>query len=118
MVEPRHESWWVPEVREVLARHGAALCWADRGSRPITPRWDTADFVYLRLHEGRARPWPRYGRVALRSWVERLSCVREGFVFFNNDPGGAAVIDAAVLAADADRRGLPLTRTAEIKPRP
>jgi hypothetical protein len=33
------------------------------------------------------------------------------YVFFNNDPGGAAVIDAGAMAALARRRGLTVTRT-------
>lgn len=64
-VEPRHESWWTDEVRALLEHHRAALCWADRHSRPLTPLWRTTDFGYLRMHEGRAKPWPRYGRSAL-----------------------------------------------------
>jgi uncharacterized protein YecE (DUF72 family) len=32
------------------------------------------------------------------------------YVFFNNDPGGAAVVDAAALAAIARGRGLAVTR--------
>jgi uncharacterized protein YecE (DUF72 family) len=98
-VEPRHDTWFTDDCRKLLERRGAALCWADRAGRPITPLWRTADFGYLRMHEGRANPWPRYGRRALKSWFERLSGVREGFVFFNNDPGGAAVADAEAMAA-------------------
>src|SRR5690606_40647163 len=41
-VEPRHPSWAVDEVRAVLERRGAALCWADRDGRPVTPLWRTA----------------------------------------------------------------------------
>src|SRR5436189_272042 len=40
-VEPRHPSWWTEEVRQVLAGHGAALCWADQLGRPATPLWRT-----------------------------------------------------------------------------
>src|SRR5258706_4914532 len=58
-VEPRHESWWTGEVRQILEAHNAALCWADRLGRPLTPLWRTADWGYLRLHEGRANPRPR-----------------------------------------------------------
>ncbi len=36
-VEPRHDSWWTDEVRRLLERRGAALCWADRRGHPITP---------------------------------------------------------------------------------
>src|SRR5207248_807124 len=48
-VEPRHPSWWHPEVFDVLQTHGAALCWADRESRPVTPLWRTADWGYVRF---------------------------------------------------------------------
>ena len=61
-VEPRHPSWWTEEVRQVLAAHRAALCWADQLGRPVTPLWRTAGWGYLRFHQGAAHPWPRYGQ--------------------------------------------------------
>ena len=33
------------------------------------------------------------------------------YVYFNNDPGGAAVPDAIAMAAQARRRGMRVTRT-------
>jgi uncharacterized protein YecE (DUF72 family) len=72
-VEPRHDSWWCDEVRTVLERRGAALCWSDRRGRPLTPLWATAGWGYLRLHEGAASPWPSYGRTALGTWLDRLA---------------------------------------------
>lgn len=114
-VEPRHDSWWTQEVRAVLERHGAALCWADHGSRPVTPLWRTADWGYVRFHAGRARPWPRYGRQALDSWARRIAdCWTESadvYAYFNNDPGGAAVHDAVVFARAAARLGRTVSRT-------
>jgi uncharacterized protein YecE (DUF72 family) len=114
-VEPRHESWWTPAVRDVLTARGAALCWADRASRPITPTWRTADFGYLRLHEGRARPRPRYGPRALHSWAERIADTfddrEDVFAYFNNDGGGAAIVDAVAFARRAAKLGLTVTRT-------
>jgi len=102
-VEPRHKTWFTDECRDLLRTHGAALCWADRLGRPVTPLWVTADFGYLRMHEGRAHPRPRYGKSALRTWERRLHGVPEGFAFFNNDPGGAAVTDADAMIALLDR---------------
>jgi uncharacterized protein YecE (DUF72 family) len=114
-VEPRHQSWWTEETHEVLAAAGAALCWADVGGQPRTPLWRTAEWGYLRLHQGRAKPWPRYGRQALTSWVGRLSDTwpdsADVFVYFNNDPGGAALRDAAVLGSIARRNGRTVSRT-------
>ncbi|WP_246635757.1 DUF72 domain-containing protein [Actinoplanes hulinensis] len=115
-VEPRHDSWFTPDCERLLRRRGAALCWADRRGRPVTPLWRTADFGYLRLHEGAAKPWPRYGRAALRSWLDRCDGP-EFFVFFNNDPGGAAVIDAGVMAAEAERRDRRISRVPRVRPR-
>lgn len=98
-VEPRHASWWTDRTEAVLVGRGAALCWADRRSRPVTPLWRTADWCYLRLHEGRARPWPAYGRQALEGWAGRIvegwPEGADAYVYFNNDPGVEAVRDAA-----------------------
>ncbi|GAA0557255.1 DUF72 domain-containing protein [Paractinoplanes ferrugineus] len=104
VVEPRHESWFTGETRKILERYGAALCWADRNSRPLGPLWTTADFGYLRMHEGRAKPWPRYGRTALAGWLDRLAPLTEAYVFFNNDPGGAAIVDADAFIALREAR--------------
>jgi uncharacterized protein YecE (DUF72 family) len=114
-VEPRHPSWWTDRVREVLTARGAALCWADRHSRPVTPLWRTADFGYLRMHEGRAQPRPRYGRSALDTWVRRIASTYgsgDVFVYFNNDGRGAALVDADAFARRAARRGLDIAELA------
>ncbi|MEU8714339.1 MULTISPECIES: DUF72 domain-containing protein [unclassified Streptomyces] len=117
-VEPRHESWWTRETREVLASRGAALCWADVRARPVTPLWRTAGWAYVRFHEGRAAPWPRYGRRALDTWAERIATAcPEGadvYAYFNNDPGGAAVRDAAAFGRAAERAGLRVARAPEM----
>jgi uncharacterized protein YecE (DUF72 family) len=114
VVEPRHPSWWTEPVAETLSAHGAALCWADRRSRPVTPLWRTADWGYLRMHHGAGSPPPRYGVRALRSWARRLADswpdMADVFVYFNNDPGGAAIEDAVAFAAAARRLGRTVTR--------
>jgi uncharacterized protein YecE (DUF72 family) len=117
-VEPRHETWWTGEIRQILAAHNASLCWADRRGRPITPLWRTATWGYLRFHEGTAQPWPSYGSQALRSWVARVTETwpdeADVYVYFNNDPGGAAVINSAQFADLARRAGSIATRTPEV----
>ena len=68
----------------------------------MTPLWRTADWGYLRFHEGTADPWPRYTDRALRDWAARLAdawpAVAPVYAYFNNDQGGAAVLDAAAFA--------------------
>jgi uncharacterized protein YecE (DUF72 family) len=102
-VEFRHESWWTPAVRDLLTRHDAALCWSDRRGRPLGPLWRTAGWGYLRLHEGAATPWPRYGRQALATWLSRIRDTwppeADVFAYFNNDQNAAAPADARALSA-------------------
>ena len=108
-VEPRHDSWWTGEVRDVLTAANAALCWADRKGSAVTPLWRTADWGYLRLHEGDGAPWPSYREATLGPWAERITATWAGhgdvFVYFNNDQNGAAPRDAARLAAAVARHG-------------
>ncbi|MFF8276448.1 DUF72 domain-containing protein [Streptomyces lateritius] len=116
-VELRHPSWWEAEhaLRAVLERHGSALCWADRWSRPVTPLWRTASWGYVRFHAGLAKPPPRYGRQALASWAGRLADAwpdeAEVYAYFNNDTGGAAIADAAHFARAVSALGRTVSRT-------
>jgi uncharacterized protein YecE (DUF72 family) len=109
-LEFRHDSWFVDDVRRLLQQKGAALCIADRGSRLITPAWRTADWGYMRFHEGRARPRPSYGAGALAS---RARMLRDAFgtqadvyAYFNNDAFACATHDAVLFARACERVGL------------
>lgn len=125
-VEPRHSSWWTDQTRAVLTEHQAALVWADKFSRRVTPLWRTADWGYVRLHHGCASPQPRYGRTALSSWLDRICAEfrdsEDVFLYLNNDPGGAAVANARTLITMAGHRGrsvlLPAARPATESERP
>jgi uncharacterized protein YecE (DUF72 family) len=101
-------------VQGVLTDHNAALVWADRKGRPISPLWRTADFGYLRLHEGAAKIWPFYGRRSLVTWAERItSAFDDGddvFVYFNNDPHCAAVDNAVTFGRALQAAGAATTR--------
>jgi uncharacterized protein YecE (DUF72 family) len=116
--EPRHESWLVDEVRATLRDNNAAFCLSDTPHRR-TQHWRTADWGYLRLHEGRADPAPCYGRAALRTWACRLadlwSSRADVFVYFNNDRGGCAVRDAHRFALAVENAGLTATRVPDAR---
>ena len=96
-VEPRHESWWTDDIRAILHKHRAALVWADRNEKALSPLWATADWGYLRLHHGAKtdeRDWS-YSTRALRRWATALKDTFDGgYVYANNDKGGAAPRDA------------------------
>jgi uncharacterized protein YecE (DUF72 family) len=115
-VEPRHRSWWTDSIQAILAEHNAALCWADRRSRVITPLWRTADWGYVRFHEGAAADRPRYGARALAHWAERIAETWPSgavWAYFNNDPHAAAIRDAVAFAGAIRRCGLETGRVAE-----
>src|SRR5262249_38837577 len=112
-VEPRHESWFTEDVYRVLRQHDAALCLTDRARRR-GPVERTADWYFLRFHEGLARPRPCYGDQTLASWIDRLAgrwpAGADGYVFFNNDHRACAVRDAGRFAVLTARAGLDPTR--------
>jgi uncharacterized protein YecE (DUF72 family) len=98
-VEFRHESWYVPEVYELLERRGFALVLPDSAADPSMTAPElrhTAGFTYVRLHCGRGARGNYTGR-QLEQWAERISAwrrVRDVYVYFNNDWEGFAVRNA------------------------
>ena len=116
-VEPRHRSWFTPEVRDLLREHGAALCWADRRgpTKPVDPGWATAPWGYVRFHTGSATPRGCYGEVALRHWLERVRTAwpdpeQDVFLYWNNDFRGCAPRDAGWFAELAREAGMAVTK--------
>jgi uncharacterized protein YecE (DUF72 family) len=123
-IEFRDPSWYTSEVFGLLEQRHAALVWPDRpGARITLPC--TADWAYIRFHQGTAGG-AGYRRDKLRRWADRITALRveASFLYFNNDPGGAAVRDAGTMidllrerrvevalpstpaAEETDRRGL------------
>ena len=106
--EFRHESWFVDEVLTALDASGSALVHADRpGVHVEVPT--VGGWSYLRFHQG-AGTAPRYRRTKLRAYAEAIAgtSAREVFAFFNNDAGGAAVLDAATLIELLQERSVPV----------
>ena len=121
-VEFRHPSWYTDEVAALLKARDAAMCLTDRRGRPMQPLWRTSSWGFVRLHEGRAAPWPCYGDTALRSWVNRVADLwapsDDVYVFFNNDPSGCAVRDAIRFAGHGRRAGWEATRVPPLNEAP
>ncbi|MFN2594053.1 MAG: DUF72 domain-containing protein [Actinomycetota bacterium] len=115
-VEFRHDSWFVDDVREVLEKYGAANCWADRGSRPITALWRTTDWGFVRFHQGNGRPWPCYSKEILSNWAQRIDETwgsdGDVYAFFNNDQRACALRDAGLFSKAIAARRLEPTRVA------
>lgn len=104
--EFRHESWWTEPVYALLRAKGAAFVAFDMGSTR-TPLVGTAPEVYLRLHGPNERFASAYGENRLREWLARLTemaGVARVWMYFNNDVGGHAPADAALMRQLADER--------------
>jgi uncharacterized protein YecE (DUF72 family) len=86
--EFRHQSWFAPEIEEILKRHGAALCIAESDDF-VTPELVTAPFVYYRF---RRSEYPDADRAVLLDRVQKvLKDGKEVFAFFKHEerPDGA-----------------------------
>lgn len=114
--EPRHPSWFCDGTFEILEATGAALCATDNAG-VVTGLHRTADWGYVRLHRGRGDRPPSYSTADLRAWCARISgtwpASADVFVYFNNDPGGAAPYDASRFAGEAEAAGLACSRVPE-----
>jgi uncharacterized protein YecE (DUF72 family) len=115
-IEPRHPSFYVPEVIGLLRSHGVALVVADAADRYPSAEDVTADFMYLRLHGIGEIYADGYTDDALEWWAARIRAWtrgdepkdarrivghrapqanrREAFVYFDNDAKARAPFDA------------------------
>ena len=95
--EFRDDSWLTDEVFGMLRGRGAALVWPDRpGTKVELP--EVGGWLYVRFHQG-TQSGPDYRRDKLRRWASRIAAAdaRESFLYFNNDPTGAAIRDARTM---------------------
>ncbi len=93
-IEFRHADWFAEEVYAILRKHRVALVLSDFRDLPI-PQVATTYWVYVRLHGTSGRYWGSYGEEGLREWAGRIKGLcPDGYVYFNNDVGGAAPHDA------------------------
>jgi uncharacterized protein YecE (DUF72 family) len=86
--EFRHKSWFVPDVYELLRKHGVALTIGDHPERPFQTQEMTADWTFVRFHYGARGRRGNYSRSELEQWRDRLARWREKveiFAYFNND---------------------------------
>jgi uncharacterized protein YecE (DUF72 family) len=101
--EFRHPSWLAPATYSLLEQAGAALCLPVSPMVPLDVRL-TAPWTYIRMHGGQ---WSTgYSDDELAIWAARvrgfLHDKADTYVYFNNDPEGHAVRDAARLRALLD----------------
>ena len=100
--EFRHQSWFTPDVYELLREHNVALVIGDHPERPFQSHEHTADWTFVRFHHGARGRRGNYSQRELETWSRRLADWRrrvEVFAYFNNDWEAFAVRNGAWLRA-------------------
>jgi uncharacterized protein YecE (DUF72 family) len=95
--EFRDPTWHTDHVYRILDDAGAALVLADSPGAKVDDIV-TGGWSYVRFHKGQ-RMLPGYPRRKLRRWAERIAALpaRDAYIYFNNDPDGAAIRDARTM---------------------
>ncbi|MBI2773425.1 MAG: DUF72 domain-containing protein [Chloroflexi bacterium] len=95
-LEVRHDSWYAPEVYELLAARGVALVHDDgegHAPSPLETIGATAPFAYLRL-----RSEEPYSDEDVKNWAgvvsEQLAAGRDVYAYFRHDEDGTMAISA------------------------
>jgi uncharacterized protein YecE (DUF72 family) len=118
VLEPRHESFFVPEMARLARDHGVALALSHSSKWPYTEEL-TAGLVYIRFHGPKTLYSSAYSRQELERWAERIETWAHGsephdarrithlepprrkgrdvYVYFDNDSGGHAPRQATEL---------------------
>jgi len=97
--EFRNPSWHNEKLFSLLRKYGAAYCVMSSPGLPFH-LVRTADFAYVRMHDGGAGRGGNYSQEHLEWWAEQCrELLREGdvYVYFNNDAYGNAVRNARTL---------------------
>ena len=102
--EVRHPSYFHDEFYAVLREHRCAFVIADSAGKFPYAEEVTTDFVYVRLHGSRQLYASGYTDEELDAWARRIQQWRaprgggcDVYVYFDNDIGGHAPVDAARL---------------------
>lgn len=96
--EFRHLSWFCSSVYQLLGSYNMALCIYDyKGYQ--SPEISTADFIYVRLHGPKKRPYEgHYSKEALEDYARKcLYWSEQGktiFFYFDNGKKACASLDA------------------------
>jgi uncharacterized protein YecE (DUF72 family) len=96
-MEFRDDTWWHPEVYEILRSRNIAFCIFELAGRH-TPFKITTDFVYIRLHGPGDAYQGQYDDQSLSRWAKDIrKFSKDGlpvYIYFDNDENGYAAQDA------------------------
>ncbi len=96
--EFRNDSWFNDKTYKLLEKYNAAFCIHDL-SGCESPKFQTCETIYIRLHGTTGRYSGNYSDEQLAEWAKwiREQKAKRVFVYFNNDYNAFAVNNAATL---------------------
>lgn len=96
--EFRNESWFSPEVYDILKKNNAALCIISGLGMPQVLK-KTADFSYFRFHGSERAYSSCYTDRQLKEWAKKIRRFKskKAYAYFNNDDNAYAVKNALKL---------------------
>ncbi len=97
-VEFRHESWWIPEVREKLLMHNITCCSVNYPKLPTTI-FTVAPLLYIRLH---GNPQLFYSAYTTEEMTDLATIIRKAttkkiVIYLNNTASTAGILNALEL---------------------
>lgn len=99
-VEARHETFIDDHFFSMLREQNIAWCIAESGGRYPHDETLTASFVYLRLHGRTDLYASNYSDDELKEMAKKIrTWGRDAYVYFDNDFGGHAVLNAITLSS-------------------
>jgi uncharacterized protein YecE (DUF72 family) len=105
-IEFREHSWHTERVYKILREHNAAFCIYELNGHH-SPLEITADWAYIRLHGPGGAYQGSYGSAKLAEWAEWIAqqrcCLKDIFVYFDNDQAGYAAHNALELKCLVER---------------
>jgi len=95
--ELRNETWFNPEIYEILKKYNFNLCFADTPNYPYQEEI-TSDYIYLRLHGRKILYASKYTTRELKEFAKKIKkWNKETYVYFDNDAYGYAIENAMEL---------------------
>lgn len=96
VIEFRHQSWWIPEVWDELAKNNITFCSVSHPQLPETI-FTSFPVIYIRLHGNTKMFYSSYSTPELSTInhpITENEKTKPAFIYFNNTASSAGILNA------------------------